>query len=64
MTAHINFQRKRSILANIDDQDKAVKTSNKSIKDTYEFIKKPPDEDNFEEQIVEDILNDDCYKYK
>ena len=28
LTAHINFQMKRSILANIDDQDKAVKRSN------------------------------------
>ena len=26
---------KHSILANIDDQDKAVKTNNENVKDTY-----------------------------
>ena len=45
----------KHILINIDDQDKAVKTNNENVKDTYEFFKKPPDEDDFEREIVEDI---------
>ena len=36
---------KRSILVNIGHEDKAIKTSNKSINDTYEFSKKPSDKD-------------------
>ena len=31
---------KHSILANIDDEDKAVKTNNKNVKDTCGFFKK------------------------
>ena len=34
-TAQINFKMKHSILINIDDQDKAVKTNNENVKDTY-----------------------------
>ena len=35
LTAQINFKMKHSILINIDDQDKAVKTNNENVKDTY-----------------------------
>ena len=56
LTAHINFKMKHSILANMDNQDKDTKTNNENVKDTYEFFKKPSDEDNFECEIVEDIL--------
>ena len=38
---------KYSILANIDDQEKAVKTNTEKVKDTYEFFKKPSDENDF-----------------
>ena len=55
---------KHSILINIDDQDKAVKTNNENVKDTYEFFKKPSDEANFEHEIVEDILKDEPYEHK
>ena len=37
---------KHSILANIDDQDKAIKANNENVKDTYEFFKKTSDEDD------------------
>ena len=47
---------KHFIFANIDNQDKAVKTNNENVKDTYEFFEKPSDEDDFEREIVEDIL--------
>ena len=50
---------KHFILANIDNQDKAVKRNNENVKDTYEFFKKPSDEDDFEHEIVEDILKDE-----
>ena len=50
---------KHFILANIDNQDKAVKTNNENVKDTYEFFEKPSDEDDFEREIVEDILKDE-----
>ena len=64
LTAHINFKMKHSILANIDDQDKAIKTNNGNVKDTYEFFKKPSDEDNFEREIGEEILKDEPYEHK
>ena len=50
---------KHFILANIDNQDKAVKRNNENVKDTYEFFKKLSDEDDFEREIVEDILKDE-----
>ena len=50
---------KHFILANIDNQDKAVKRNNENVKDAYEFFKKPSDEDDFEREIVEDILKDE-----
>ena len=37
LTGHRNFKVKRSILANIDDQNEAIRTSNKNIKGRYEF---------------------------
>ena len=40
LTAHINFKMKHSVLANIDDEDKATKTNNENVKDMYEFFKK------------------------
>ena len=55
---------KYSILANIGDQNKGVKTNNENLKYTYEFFKKPPDEDDFDCEIVEDILNDEWYEHK
>ena len=62
LTAHINFKIKHSILAYIDDQGKAVKIKNKNVKDTYECFKKPSVEDDFEHEIVEDILKDKSYE--
>ena len=53
---------KHSILTNIDDQHKSVKTNNENVKDTYKFFKKPSDEDDFEHEIVEDILKDEPYE--
>ena len=38
LTAHVNFNLKHSILTNIDNQDKVVKTNNENVKDTYEFF--------------------------
>ena len=55
---------KHSILANMGDQDNANKTNNENIKDTYEFFKKPSDEDIFERETVEDILKDAPYQHK
>ena len=55
---------KHSILTNIDDQHKSVKTNNENVKDTYKFFKKPSDEDDFEHEIVEDILKDEPYENK
>ena len=51
LTAHMNFKMKHSILANMDDQDKATKTNNENVRDTFEFLKKPSDEDNFEREL-------------
>ena len=53
-----------SILINIGDQDKAIKTNNENAKDTYEFFKKLSDEDNFEHKIVQDILKEVPYEHK
>ena len=39
LTAHLNFKMKHSILINIDDQDKSVKTNNENVKDTYKCFK-------------------------
>ena len=64
LTAHMNFKMKHSTLANMDDQDKATKTNNENVRDTFEFLKKPSDEDNFEREIVEDILKDEPYEHK
>ena len=64
LTAHINFKLKHSILANTDDQDNSIKTNNGNVKDMYEFFKKPSDEDDFEREIVEDILKDKPYEHK
>ena len=58
VTAHINFKMKHSLLANMDYQDKATKTNNENVKDMYEFSKKRSDKDNFEREIVEDILKE------
>ena len=55
---------KHSILANMDNQDKDTKTNNENVKDTYEFFKKPSDEDNFECEIVEDILKGELQEHK
>ena len=48
----------------MDDQDKPTKTSNENVEDTYQFLKKPSDEDNFEREIVKDILKDESYEHK
>ena len=64
LTAHINFEMKHSILVNTNDQDEAIKTNNGNVKETYEFFKKPPDEDAFEREITEDILKDELYEHK
>ena len=64
LTAHVNFKMKHSILPNIDDQDEAIKTNNGNVKDTYEFFKKSSDEDDFEREIVEDILKDEPCEHK
>ena len=48
----------------MDDQDKFTKTNNEHIKDTYGFLKKPSVKDNFEREIVEDILKDEPYEHK
>ena len=64
LTGHINFRMKHSILANMDDQDKFTKTNNEHVKDTYGFLKKPSVKDNFEREIVEDILKDEPYEHK
>ena len=61
LTAHIDSKMKHSILANMGDQDKATKTDSENVKHTYEFFKKPSDEDNFER---EDILNEEPYEHK
>ena len=55
---------KHSTLDNIDDQDKPIKTNNEYVKVTYEFFKKPSDEDDSEREIVEDILKDEPYEHK
>ena len=55
---------KHSILANLDDQDKVIKTNNEIEKYTYEFFKKLSGEDDFECEIVEDILKDEPYEHK
>ena len=41
-----------------------IKTNYGNVKDTYEFLKKPSDEDDFECEIVEDILKDEPYEHK
>ena len=64
LTTHINFNMKYSIVANIDDQGKAIKINNENAKDNYEFFKKPSDEDDFKHEIVEDILKDEQYEHK
>ena len=64
LTTHINFKMEHSILVNMDDQDKPTKTSNENVEDTYQFLKKPSDEDNFEREIVKDILKDESYEHK
>ena len=64
LTGHRNFKVKRSILANIDDQNEAIRTSNKNIKGRYEFTKKTSNEDSFEDQIVENILKYEPYEHK
>ena len=64
LTAHVNFKMKHSILPNIDDQDEAIKTNNGNVKDTYEFLKKSSDEDDFEREIVGDILKDEPCEHK
>ena len=64
LIAHINFKMKHSILANLDDQDKVIKTNNEIEKYTYEFFKKLSGEDDFECEIVEDILKDEPYEHK
>ena len=64
LTAHINFKMKHSILTKVNDQDKAIKTNKENVKDTYEFFKKPFDEDDFECKFVEDILKDEPYEHK
>ena len=64
LTAHINFRMKHSILAKMDDQDKFTKTNNEHVKDTYGFLKKTSGKDNFEREIVEDILKDEPYEHK
>ena len=64
LTAHRNFKLKHSILANIDDQGKSIKSNNGNVKDIYEFFKKPSDEDDFGREIVEYILKDEPYEHK
>ena len=64
LIADINFKMKHSILANLDDQDKVIKTNNEIEKYTYEFFKKLSGEDDFECEIVEDILKDEPYEHK
>ena len=41
-----------------------IKTNYGNVKDTYEFLKKPSDEDDFECEIVEDILKDEPCEHK
>ena len=59
LTAHINLKMKYSILSNIDDQDRTVKKNNEDVKSTYEFFKKPSDEEEFEDKIIEDIIKNE-----
>ena len=47
---------KHSILSNVKRQASADKSSNKKVKGTHEFLKKPGDNEKFEEQIVEDAF--------
>ena len=46
---------KHSILLSLENQDKDTKKKNENIKNTYEFYKKPSDEDTFEKQIIETL---------
>ena len=48
---------KHSILSSLDDQDLIAKKYNEDVKKTYKFFKKPSDEDNFEERVIEKIIN-------
>ena len=49
---------KHSIFSNLD---LAIKKNNEDVKKTYEFFKKPSDQDNFGEQIIEDTINNEPY---
>ena len=64
LTAHINFNIKTFHPCHYLRQDKAIKTSNETVKDIYEFFNKLSDEDDFEHEIVEDILKDKPYEHK
>ena len=53
-----------SILLNLENQDKDTKKNNEYVKNTYEFYKRPSDEDTFEKQIIEDIIKNEPNEHK
>ena len=55
---------KHSILLNLENQDKDTKKNNEAVKSTYEFYKKPSDEDTFEKQIIEGIIKNKLHEHK
>ena len=55
---------KHSILLNLKNQDKDTEKHNEDVKNTYEFYKKPSNEDTFEKQIMEDIIKNEPYEHK
>ena len=56
LTSHINFKMKHSIHSNLDRSEKYNVENNEKVKETYEFFKKPNNEEEFEGKIIEDVL--------
>ena len=62
LTSHINFKMTHSMLSNLDRKDKYNAENNEKVKETHEFFKKLSNEEEFEGNITEDIL--DPYEHK
>ena len=56
LTSHINFKFQHSILPNLEKKDKETKKNNDTVREKYNFNKKPSMDDKFEQQIATDIL--------
>ena len=58
LTADMSFEMKRSTLLNLKRKSEQDKNSNNDIKNSHDFIKKPGDDEEFENELKKDLFKE------